>query len=289
MKQEEFVSKGNKIHNNKFDYSKAKYDKGNIKVCIICPIHGEFWQVPYAHLAGRGCNMCRGMASGDRMRKSKQDFIIDSIAIHGDKYEYDKFEYKNNKTKSIITCKIHGDFIQSPSEHLAGNGCTPCGKISSLQKKNCKFVTKHPLYNTWIQVRGRCRDPKNQSYNRYGALGVCVSDEFYDSFDVFKDYLMSLPDYEKKFTHGWTLDRINTKGNYERGNLRWATKKVQRDNQRARGRYGYDGVDLDKFGRWNFTIVIKKTGFNSLEEALEERNNYINNHNLPNKIQIFSS
>lgn len=52
---EEFVNEANKIHNGKYDYSKVNYIDSNTKVCIICPIHGEFWQTPINHLCGKGC------------------------------------------------------------------------------------------------------------------------------------------------------------------------------------------------------------------------------------------
>ena len=55
---EEFIQRANEIHNNKYDYSKVEYVNANTKVCIICPIHGEFWQVPSSHLNGRGCKEC---------------------------------------------------------------------------------------------------------------------------------------------------------------------------------------------------------------------------------------
>lgn len=58
LTKEEFIIKSQKIHNNKYDYSKVEYKNRNTKVCIICPIHGEFWQTPAGHLSGRGCNKC---------------------------------------------------------------------------------------------------------------------------------------------------------------------------------------------------------------------------------------
>lgn len=47
---EEFIAKARQIHGNKYDYSKVEYEKNDIQVCIICPIHGEFWQTPKNHL-----------------------------------------------------------------------------------------------------------------------------------------------------------------------------------------------------------------------------------------------
>ena len=55
---EEFIEKSNKVHNNKYDYSKVVYVNSHTKVCIICPVHGEFWQTPNMHLYGSGCPRC---------------------------------------------------------------------------------------------------------------------------------------------------------------------------------------------------------------------------------------
>lgn len=54
----DFLKKSMVIHNNKYDYSKVEYVNNYTKVCIICPIHGEFWQRPFQHLRGHGCPIC---------------------------------------------------------------------------------------------------------------------------------------------------------------------------------------------------------------------------------------
>lgn len=56
---EQFIAEARLIHGDKYDYSKVEYKTANDKVCIICPIHGEFWQRPYAHLNFKqGCRKC---------------------------------------------------------------------------------------------------------------------------------------------------------------------------------------------------------------------------------------
>lgn len=58
LSREEFITKSKEIHGEKYDYSKVDYKGGATKVCIICPIHGEFWQWPTAHMQGHGCPDC---------------------------------------------------------------------------------------------------------------------------------------------------------------------------------------------------------------------------------------
>ena len=54
-----FIEEARKIHGNKYDYSKVEYKTIKDKVCIICPKHGEFWQVADHHLQGNGCYICK--------------------------------------------------------------------------------------------------------------------------------------------------------------------------------------------------------------------------------------
>lgn len=56
---ETFINESNKVHNNKYDYSKTEYVDSKTKVCIVCPEHGEFWQRPDSHLYMKtGCPKC---------------------------------------------------------------------------------------------------------------------------------------------------------------------------------------------------------------------------------------
>lgn len=54
----EFIEKAQKVHGNKYDYSKVNYTTAHEKVIIICPDHGEFLQMPNYHLCGEGCPFC---------------------------------------------------------------------------------------------------------------------------------------------------------------------------------------------------------------------------------------
>lgn len=65
LTQKDFESRAILIHNGKYDYSKVMYTNSYTDVCIICPIHGEFWQEPHSHLRGCGCSKC----SKDRQKK----------------------------------------------------------------------------------------------------------------------------------------------------------------------------------------------------------------------------
>ena len=62
-------------------------------------------------------------------RKDTEWFINEARKIHGDKYDYSKAVYTNNKTKVCIICPIHGEFYQTPKNHVTNKqGCPQCGK-----------------------------------------------------------------------------------------------------------------------------------------------------------------
>jgi len=55
---EDFISKAKLVHNDKYDYSLVNYINSRTKVNFICPVHGEFEQLPHSHLVGCGCSKC---------------------------------------------------------------------------------------------------------------------------------------------------------------------------------------------------------------------------------------
>ena len=124
--KDEFIEKAKKVHGDKYDYSKVEYINNHTNVCIICPEHSEFRQTPHNHLQGRGCKKCAKLSSRLKQRLGKDLFINKSKEVHGDKYDYSKVKYINNRTNICIICPIHGEFWQTPSNHLSGQGCPKC-------------------------------------------------------------------------------------------------------------------------------------------------------------------
>jgi len=85
-----------------------------------------------------------------------QIFINKSKKIHGDKYDYSKVQYVNAKTKITIICKEHGEFCQTPSNHLSKYNCQKCS--NNLKFDTCSFIQKA------IQIHGDRYDYSKVNY-----------------------------------------------------------------------------------------------------------------------------
>lgn len=167
-----------------FDYSKVNYLNNKNNVLLRCKIHDfEFKQTPCNHLKSTyGCPKCveyiNCIPRGPQFETS--EIIKKMISIHGDLYDYSKFEYLGTEVKSTIICKKHGEFLQTPHAHCSSrNGCPSCQTskgelrvkerlellgISFIQQKtfpdliyksNLRFDFYLPDHNTVIEFHGR--------------------------------------------------------------------------------------------------------------------------------------
>lgn len=111
--------------------------------------------------------------------------------------------------------------------HTLSCGCLR--KENWLPRRGHDGSTKHPLYTAWNGMTSRCHLDSNKSHANYGGRGISVYSEWRDDRFAFyawvEENLGSRPE-------GKSLDRIDNDGNYEPGNLRWATRREQRANQR---------------------------------------------------------
>lgn len=135
LTREEWIAEFKKVHGDKYDYSKMSYIDHLTPICIVCPIHGDFWQTPNNHIRKHGCDECGRIKTTEAKTLTSAQFITKAKNVHGDKYNYSLVEYKNNRTKVKIICPEHGVFEQLPDNHLQGKeGCRKCLKQSQSDK-----------------------------------------------------------------------------------------------------------------------------------------------------------
>lgn len=116
-----------------------------------------------------------------------------------------------------------------------------CGCFMREKQKQVRPVTKHghspqgapsATYRSWYAMLARCENPKSSSFKTHGARGITVCERWHD-FKLFLEDVGERP-------QGTTLDRFpDGAGNYEPGNVRWATPAEQRRNS-SRTTIGFD-------------------------------------------------
>ena len=102
--------------------------------------------------------------------------------------------------------------------------------------KTKSTVSNTPTYVSWMLMKGRCLNPNNDKYKRYGGRGITVCKEWLE----FKNFYADMG----KRPEGMTLDRKDNDGNYDLNNCRWATPREQANNRRDSRRIKFYDMDL---------------------------------------------
>lgn len=127
-------------------------------------------------------------------------------------------------------------------------------------------------YTIWSGMRQRCYDSNCKDFQDYGAKGVIIFPDWLTSFKSFMEYMGECPD-------GMSIDRIDSTGNYEPGNVRWATASEQNHNRGMlkNNKSGKKGVFELKSGEgFQASIMFQKKKihlgtFKTFEAAKEAR------------------
>ncbi len=131
------------------------------------------------------------------------------------------------KRKWRVICSCGNEFT-IPQNYLIrkGNPKTHCG---------CKIKTDKTIYKQeygiWSMMRVRCTNESHVAYRHYGGRGISVCPQWFDKESGFAQFLA---DMGTRPSPGHSLDRIDVDGNYQPGNVRWATAKEQAQNTRKK-------------------------------------------------------
>ena len=140
-------------------------------------------------------------------------------------------DYSKNNTSWKCICEC-GNKTSTRASALKKGKTKSCGCLNKELSDARKY--KHGLNRTkdhvsWCHIKQRCYNKNNKAYKYYGGRGIKLYEEWIDNPKSFIDYIKSLENYG---VDKLSLDRIDNNGNYEPGNLRWATKKEQARNKR---------------------------------------------------------
>jgi len=154
---------------------------------------------------------------------------------------------KSRHVKWLCQCECGKEF-EAIGINLRNGSTTSCGCLKN--EKTVERLTKHngyhtATYRTWANMIQRCTNKNATAYKHYGGRGITVCAEWKNDFTTFLSYVSKLPHFNE---NGYSIDRIDVNGNYEPGNVRWATQSDQVRNRRPRQRSKTTGIGGNENG-----------------------------------------
>ena len=236
---EDIINDFKKVHGDKYDYSKVEYKYAHEKVCIICPEHGEFWQLPFDHLDGHGCQKCGLLISNSENEIS--DFIkkyLDNepLILHNrtiiKPYEIDLYLPSRK-----IAIEYNG--IKWHSEEFGKDKYYHLNKLNGCKEKNIKLI--HIFDDEYLHNKELVRNKilhilnlkinSTKIYGRKTIIKEIAFEEYKPFMDLYhiqgsipstvylgayyEDKLIAAMSFVKRSEIQWELNRFASDYNYE--------------------------------------------------------------------------
>lgn len=211
----EIVHRFAQQHNGVYDYRYVDYIGQHDKIKIICRAHGPFMQTPHSHQSGRGCPQCGDDAISHQQTMSLDQILNRFSETHGNKYDYSLVVYRKQIEKVIIICRNHGQFKQSPVNHMRGAGCPKCAKHATKGTKLylIEFESTSEHFGK-VGIMKNTVDERFSGWRSHGILTVhaVIEQENLDNARSLESTLLSsIPDDQriqpnilKQKWRGWT-------------------------------------------------------------------------------------
>lgn len=159
------------------------------------------------------------------------------VDITGEKYgRLVAIRSTENRTKSggvvwLFKCEC-GKYKQISANSVRSGLVRSCGCIVIKHK-----MAGTRLYNIWTDMKQRCYNSNYYEFHLWGGRGIIVCEEWRNDFQAFYDWAMN-----NGYSDDLSLDRIDSTGNYEPSNCRWASAKEQARNTSHNRKIIIDGV-----------------------------------------------
>jgi hypothetical protein len=128
----------------------------------------------------------------------------------------------------VCVCEC-GNRVTVRGRNLRSGTAQSCGCLRrerGIASNTTHGMTHSSEYQTYVSAKARCTNPKDQAWMNYGGRGI----EFrFNSFEEFFAEVGPKPEPKRQYS----LDRIDVNGNYEPGNVKWATRSEQNHNKRS--------------------------------------------------------
>ena len=146
-------------------------------------------------------------------------------------------ERKGGYTGAFWNCECEcGNTIVASGNDLRRGHTKSCGCMKGTNQRTTYEHRGTQIYRTWVNIKTRCYNKNQKSYQHYGGRGITVCKEWRENFREFYDWAMA-----NGYQEGLTIDRKDNDGNYEPSNCRWVTRKEQMNNYRGNHLVTIDG------------------------------------------------
>lgn len=209
--QDEIIERLHSMFGDRYGYEKVVYKAMKVPITLICHEkdsngveHGEFSMRPDNIFSGKqGCPKCYDDRRSQLQRKPIEKFVEEANRVHGGLYEYHKVEYVNGRTKVCIVCPIHGEFWQSPTNHLKGKGCPYCsGNAKKWNKETCEQEARKYEYIFDFRMRSG------------GACNVAQRNGWLKDYTWLKKLPPKTVDYNKDSKYIYAYEFVEQKAVY---------------------------------------------------------------------------
>lgn len=152
---------------------------------------------------------------------------------------------------------------------LKSNRTRSCGCLALDVRRNrvspnrTHNMSKTRTYRIWESMKKRCNYPSDISYKNYGGRGIKICDRWLNSFESFLFDMGECPSVDH------SIDRIDSSGNYEPENCRWATRKEQNGNRRNTVYLTYQGQTKNLIEWSEETGIPSKTLWRRIKDGWE--------------------